>query len=176
MSDEVVDVINDKDLITGQAFKAAVHNQGLMHRVAAVLLQGEDGRYLIPTASGIKAEAGLLYHSAAGHVLTGESYADSAARELFEETGVAAQDLEYLGAFWFEKEYPSRKEKECFHVYRAAHRKSMGPVRMNEEQVNEQWLSLEELAAVYRDKRDRISAPLLMTCRHLLGFNKEGHG
>jgi 8-oxo-dGTP pyrophosphatase MutT (NUDIX family) len=109
-------------------------------------------------------------------VLTGESYADSAARELLEEPGLAAQDLEYLGAFWFEKEYPSRKEKECFHVYRAAYRKSMGPVRMNEEQVNEQWLSLEELAALYRDKRDRISAPLLMTCRHLLGFNKEGHG
>jgi len=78
MSDEVVDVINDKDLITGQACKAAVHDQGLRHRVAAVLLQREDGKYLIPTASRIKTEAGLLYHSAAGHVLSGESYADSA--------------------------------------------------------------------------------------------------
>jgi len=173
MSDEVVDVINEKDLVTGQAPKAAVHDQGLRHRVAAVLLQREDGKYLIPTASWIKTEAGLLYHSAAGHVLTGESYADSAARELLEETGVAAQDLEYLGAFWFEKEYPSRKEKECFRVYRAAYRKSMGPVRMNEEQIHEKWLSVEELAAVYRDKRERISAPLLMTCEHILGFKNE---
>jgi len=170
VSDEYVDVVDEKDRVTGQAAKAAVHRHGLRHRVAAVLLQGEDGKYLIPTASGIKAEAGLLYHSAAGHVLSGESYADSARRELQEETGLAADDLEYLGAFWFEKEYPSRSEKESFHVYRAAYRTSMGPVRLNEEQVNEQWLGEEELAAICRNKRERVSAPLLMTCENILGF------
>lgn len=170
MSDEYVDVVDEKDRLTGQAPKAAVHRHGLRHRVAAVLLQGEDGKYLIPTASGIKAEAGLLYHSAAGHVLSGESYADSARRELQEETGLAADDLEYLGAFWFEKEYPSRSEKESFYVYRAAYRTSMGPVRLNEEQVNEQWLGEEELAAICRNKRERVSAPLLMTCENILGF------
>lgn len=170
MSDEYVDVVDEKDRVTGQAAKAAVHRHGLRHRVAAVLLQGEDGKYLIPTASGIKEEAGLLYHSAAGHVLSGESYADSARRELQEETGLAADDLEYLGAFWFEKEYPSRSEKESFYVYRAAYRTSMGPVRLNEEQVNEQWLGEEELAAICRNKRERVSAPLLMTCENILGF------
>jgi len=173
MSDEVVDVIDEKDRIMGQAPKAGVHRQGLRHRVAAVLLQGVDGKYLIPTASRIKAEAGLLYHSAAGHVLSGESYADSARRELQEETGLAADDLEYLGAFWFEKEYSSRTEKENFHVYRATYRPSMGPVRLNEEQVNEQWLSERELQAIYNSQPDSISAPLLMTCKHVLGFENE---
>jgi len=148
MSDEVVDVIDEKDRIIGQAAKTTVHSQGLRHRVAAVLLQGEDGKYLIPTAARIKTEAGLLYHSAAGHVLSGESCAQSAKRELFEETGLAADDLQPVGTFWFEKEYPSRIEKECFHVYRASYRKTMGPVRLNEEQVNEQWLTEEDLAAV----------------------------
>ena len=176
MSDEVVDVINNKDLITGQAAKAAVHRQGLRHRVAAVLLQRANGKYLIPTASRLKAEAGLLYHSAAGHVLSGESYLDSARRELLEETGMAAEDLEYLGAFWFEKEYPSRIEKESFRVYRATYRRSMGPVRLNEEQIHEQWLSEEELKAIYRDKREEISAPLFMTCKHIFGFENERKG
>ncbi len=176
MSDEYVDVIDEKDRITGQAAKTTVHSQGLRHRVAAVLLQGEDGKYLIPTASRIKTEAGLLYHSAAGHVLSGESYADSAKRELLEETGIAAADLQHLGTFWFEKEYPSRIEKESFHVYRARYRKTMGPVRLNEEQVNEQWLREEELAAIYREHAERISAPLLMTCEHILGFKNERNG
>ena len=171
MSDEIVDIIDEKGRIIGEASKAEVHRHGLRHRVAAVLLQGEDGKYLIPTASGIKEEAGLLYHSAAGHVLSGESYVGSARRELQEETGLAADDLEYLGAFWFEKEYPSRIEKENFHMYRAAYRKGMGPVRLNEEQVNEQWFGEEELAAIYRNKRERISAPLLMTCKHIFGFD-----
>ncbi len=173
MSDEEVDVIDQEDRIIGQAPKAVVHRQGLRHRVAAVLLQGADGTYLIPTASSIKTEAGLLYHSAAGHVLSAESYVDSARRELYEETGVTADHLEYLGAFWFEKEYPSRVEKESFHVYTAAYRPSMGPVRLNQEQVNEQWLSEQELETIYRSKRDEISAPLLMTCKHILGFEKE---
>jgi 8-oxo-dGTP pyrophosphatase MutT (NUDIX family) len=173
MSDEAVDVIDEKDRITGKAAKSDVHRQGLRHRVAAVLLQGEDGKYLIPTASKIKTEAGLLYHSAAGHVLSGESYADSARRELREETGLTTEDLHYLGTFWFEKEYPSRIEKENFHVFRAYYRRGMGPVRLNEEQVDEQWLGREELAAIYRNKRERISAPLLVTCEHILGFKNE---
>jgi isopentenyldiphosphate isomerase len=171
--DETVDVIDEKDRITGQARKAAVHRQGLRHRVAAVLLQAVDGKYLIPTASRIKAEAGLLYHSAAGHALSKESYVDSARRELLEETGLAADHLEYLGAFWFEKEYLLRIEKESFRVYRATYRRAMGPVRLNEEQVNEQWLSEEELKRIYRNKREEISAPLLMTCKHVLGFENE---
>jgi 8-oxo-dGTP pyrophosphatase MutT (NUDIX family) len=173
MADEVVDIIDEKDRITGQAPKAVVHRQGLRHRVAAVLLQRADGKYLIPTASRIKTEAGLLYHSAAGHVLSGESYAESAVRELLEETGVAADHLEYLGAFWFEKGYSSRIEKERFHVYKATYRPNMGPVRLNEEQVNELWLSEEELRAIYRNKREKISAPLMMTCNYILGFEKK---
>ena len=173
MPDEYIDIIDEKDRITGKASKADVHRQGLRHRVAALLLQREDGKYLIPTASGIKAEAGLLYHSAAGHVLSGETYIDSARRELEEETGLIADDLEFLGAFWFEKKYPSRIEKEYFHVYNATYRTSMGPVRLNEEQVNEQWLNKEALADIYRDKRETISAPLLVTCEHILGFKNE---
>jgi isopentenyldiphosphate isomerase len=176
MSDEYVDVIDEKDRVTAQAPKAVVHRQGLRHRVAAVLLQGTDGKYLIPTASRIKTEAGLLYHSAAGHVFSGESYVDSARRELQEETGLSADHLEYLGAFWFEKEYPSRTEKESFQVYRATYRPGMGPVRLNEEQVNEQWLSEEDLETIFRNKRELLSAPLLLTCEHILGFKNERKG
>lgn len=169
-SDEELDVIDQEDRITGRALKTVVHRQGLRHRVAAVLLQREDGKYLIPTASDLKAEAGLLYHSAAGHVRSGESRVDSARRELLEETGLAADHFEYLGAFWFEREYPSRTEKENFHVYKASYRKSMGPVRLNEEQVRERWFSKEELEAIYQHERTSMSAPLLMTCEQILGF------
>jgi 8-oxo-dGTP pyrophosphatase MutT (NUDIX family) len=108
--------------------------------------------------------------------LSGESYVDSARRELQEETGVAADHLEYLGAFWFEKEYSSRIEKERFHVYKATYRTSMGPVRLNEEQVNEKWVSEEELKAVCKNKPEEISAPLMMTCKHILGFENERKG
>jgi hypothetical protein len=41
MPDEIVDILDEKGRIIGEAAKADVHRRGLRHRVAAVLLQGE---------------------------------------------------------------------------------------------------------------------------------------
>ena len=171
MTDEQLDIVDQYDRVIGQATKGVAHAKGLRHRVGAVLLQREDGKYLIPTASDLKVEAGRLYHSAAGHVLSGESYEESALRELVEETGLKGDGIEYLGTFWFEEAYAQRIEKERFKVYRVRYRPSMGPVRLNEEQVNEKWLSEEELKALYVDRPEALSGPLKVTCRYLFGFS-----
>jgi 8-oxo-dGTP pyrophosphatase MutT (NUDIX family) len=170
MTDEQLDVIDEHDRVIAKARKGVAHARGLRHRVGAVLLQRGDGKYLIPTASAVKVEAGRLYHSAAGHVLSGESYEESALRELLEETGMKGDAIEYLGAFWFEESYAQRVEKERFQVYRVRYRPDMGPVKLNEEQVNEKWLGEEDLKALYVDRPETLSGPLRMTCRYLLGF------
>jgi len=171
MADEYVDVIDEKDRITGLEPKVVVHLRGLRHRVAAVLLQRADGKYLIPTASRIKAEAGLLYHSAAGHVLSAESYVETPPGASFWRKQDCQQALSNISDLsGLKKEYSSRTEKERFHVYRATYRGSMWPVKLNEEQVDEQWLNHGELEAIYRKKRESISAPLLMTCKHIFWF------
>jgi 8-oxo-dGTP pyrophosphatase MutT (NUDIX family) len=172
MADELLDIIDKDDRITGRAAKSVVHDKGLRHRVSAVLLRRHDNRYLIPTASEIKAEAGRLYHSAAGHVLSGESYLDCAKRELLEETGLEAGVIEYLGSFWFEKDYPARKERERFEVYEAIYEDGMGRVKLNEEQVNERWLSLPELRSIYRSREETVSLPLQMTCRFIFRWDE----
>jgi isopentenyldiphosphate isomerase len=171
MTEEQLDIIDKDDHVIGQAAKGVAHAKGLRHRVGAVLLEREDGKYLIPTASAVKVEAGRLYHSAAGHVLSGESYKDSAMRELLEETGLKGEGIEHLVTFWFEEAYEQRIEKERFEVYKVRYRPNMGPVRLNEEQVNEKWLSEEELKAIYMDRPEGLSGPLKMTCRYLFGFD-----
>jgi 8-oxo-dGTP pyrophosphatase MutT (NUDIX family) len=171
MPDELLDIIDEDDRDVGQAPKSFVHDKGLRHRVGAVLLQRDDGRYLIPTASQIKAEAGRLYHSAAGHVLSGESYLNCAKRELSEETGLEPGNLEYLGTFWFEKDYPTRKERERFQVYKAVYHGGMGRVKLNEEQVTERWLSQDELKSIYEAGEEDVSSPLQMTCRLIFHFH-----
>ena len=167
----MLDVINEQNAVIGQETKQRVHEQGLRHRVSAVLLQNEYGEYLIPTASDKKVEAGGLFHSAAGHVTSGQSYSDGAKRELWEETGVQTKtEPELLGSFWLEKDYPTRKEKERFEVFRVAYDASMGPIVLNEEQINEQWLSEETLKQLYRSAPEKFSYPLQLSCRLIFKF------
>ena len=77
MKDETIDIITKNNKVIGQENISVAHQKGLRHRVSAVLLQREDGKYLIPTALEIKPEEGCLCHSAAGHVPAGESYEEA---------------------------------------------------------------------------------------------------
>ena len=172
MADELLDVINEKNQVIAQKMKSAVHSNGDRHRVSAILLKNSEGKYLIPTASDLKVEAGGLFHSAAGHVSSGETYLQSAKRELWEETGLTAneKDFELLGTFWVEKDYPTRKEKERFEVFGITYKKFMGKVALNEEQINEQWLSEAELKQIYSVSPEKISYPLKLTCQKIFHF------
>lgn len=170
LPEEILDVIDISNRIIGQANKKNVHEKGLRHRVSAVILRRSDGRYLFPTASILKAEAGRLFHSAAGHIITGESYKEAAIRELSEECGVDAENVKSLGNFWFEKDYPTRKEKERFEVFQTDYSESMGPIKLNREQVNEKWLSISEMKVIYNNELNSISGPLRLTCEIIFNF------
>ena len=172
MKEEIVDVINRQNKAVGQSKKSVVHQEGLRHRVSAALLQNKKGKYLIPTASEKKVEAGKLYHSAAGHVPSGETYLQSAKRELREETNLLAseKDFKYLGTFWLVKTYATRIEKERFEVFRVAYLRRMGKIKLNEEQLNEQWFGEKELRDLYFKSPLRISYPLRLSCRHIFKF------
>jgi len=122
------------------------------------------------TASKIKVEAGKLFHSAAGHVPSGESYAQSAIRELNEECGVKVDSVKLLGYFWFEQDYPTRSEKERFEIFEAKYSESMGPIKLNKEQVDEKWLSLTELKKIFTNQPDKVSGPLKLTCKFIFNF------
>jgi isopentenyldiphosphate isomerase len=172
-NDELVDVVDLQDNVVGQELKSIVHEKGLRHRVCAVLLQNENGEYLIPTASDKKVEAGGLYHSSAGHVITGQTYTESAKRELLEETHIKTdQTPELLGNFWLEKDYPTRIEKEYFAVFRIHYKPSMGPVIFNEEQINEQWMTEETLKNLYLRNPEILSYPLQLSCKYIFKFEQ----
>lgn len=173
MSDELLDVIDKDNNVIDQQMKSYVHERGLPHRVSAVLIKNEEGKYLLPTASEIKVEAGGLFHSAAGHVPSGESYVEAAQRELWEEAGLQADidAFSVLGFFWLEKDYSTRTEKERFEVFLVDYTDDMGGVKLNDEQINEQWLSEQELHEIYVATPDKLSYPLRLSCEHIFKFD-----
>lgn len=87
---ELIDVLTPDGVPTGQRKpKAEIHRDGDWHRAAHVWIVSPDGRFLIQRRSPRKENnPGLWDVSAAGHLSAGESAADAAVRETFEELGV----------------------------------------------------------------------------------------
>ena len=88
--DELFDVVDERDVVIGQAPRAEVHARGLKHRAVHVFALTASGELLLQKRSHLKDSCpGLWDSSAAGHLDVGESYAACALRELGEELGIA---------------------------------------------------------------------------------------
>ncbi len=89
--EELFDVVNDDDIVVGTLPRSQVHAQGLQHRAVSIFVLNRRGELLIHRRSATKDEYPLLFtSSASGHVTAGETYDETAPRELMEELGLKA--------------------------------------------------------------------------------------
>ncbi len=96
MAEEIFDIVDHEDRVIGQVPRSEVHARKLLHRAASIFVFNSRGELLVQLRSTTKDEYPYCYtSSASGHLSTGEDYAESAQRELFEEVGITAP-LEYL--------------------------------------------------------------------------------
>lgn len=88
--DELFDVVDADDRVVGQATRAVVHSERLLHRSAHVFVFNSRGELFLQQRALCKDEnPGVWDSSAAGHLDAGESYPQAARRELAEELGLA---------------------------------------------------------------------------------------
>lgn len=98
MADELLDILNDNDEVTGQEMRSAVHQQGLWHRGVHVFLFNEQGEMLVQQRSADRANSPSLWDcSVSEHVKAGESYREAAIRGQREEMGVEGVDISLRG-------------------------------------------------------------------------------
>lgn len=103
MADELLDVINKNDEVTGQTMRSVVHQHGLWHRGVHVFLFNEYGEMLIQKRSADRSNSpSLLDCSVSEHVKAGESYLEAAVRGLKEELGVEGIELSLRGKIQME--------------------------------------------------------------------------
>ena len=89
MTEEIFDVVNERDEVIGQQSRSEVHRLGLMHRAVHVLVFNAAGQVFLQKRSMKKdRQPGLWDSSASGHVDSGEDYDACAVRELREEIGL----------------------------------------------------------------------------------------
>lgn len=97
--EESFDVVNDLDEVVQQLPRSEVHRLQLKHRAIHVFVFRPDGQMLIHQRSPTKEEFPSVWTSScSGHVSAGETYEDSAPRELQEELGLTAE-LTWLNKF-----------------------------------------------------------------------------
>ena len=89
MSEEIFDVVNERDEVIGRETRSEVHRLGLLHRAIHVLVFDSRGQIFLQKRSLKKdRQPGLWDSSASGHLDSGEDYDAAAVREVREEIGL----------------------------------------------------------------------------------------
>ncbi|MDP2289918.1 MAG: NUDIX domain-containing protein [Actinomycetota bacterium] len=95
---EMVDIVDDDDQVVRTVTRAEMRAQRLQHRAVSIAVLGSDGRLLVHRRADTKdLWPGMWDLAAGGVVAAGESYETAARRELAEELGVVAEEMESLG-------------------------------------------------------------------------------
>jgi isopentenyldiphosphate isomerase len=146
MSDELVDLVDERGRVVGTAPRSVVRRDNLLHAATAVLVRDSAGRIYLHRRSDTKDWAPGHWDAAAGGVIAaGEDSLPSAARELEEELGITDARLVRLGTHLYEDD-----GTRCFEY--AFETVWDGPVRHQPEEVAEgRWVTLAELARLLAD-------------------------
>lgn len=90
--EEILEIVDADDRVVGTAKRAEIHRKGLLHRAVHIFVFNSRGEVYVQRRSASKDRHPLkLDSSAAGHVDPGETYEQTAMRELEEELGLHAE-------------------------------------------------------------------------------------
>lgn len=141
MSEEIFDIVNDRDEVVGRAPRSEVHARKLLHRAVHVLVFNASGQLFLQKRSMTKDTAkGKWDSSSSGHVDSGEDYDVCAVREVWEEIGLKlAQPPERI----LRIEACAETGNEFVWVYRC---RSEGPFTLHPEEIERgDWFTPEEI-------------------------------
>jgi isopentenyl-diphosphate delta-isomerase type 1 len=130
VTQEIFDIVNERDEVIGRAPRSEVHARGLLHRAAHVLVFNTRGEVFLQKRSTLKdRQPGTWDSSASGHVDSGEAYDACALREVGEELGVK---LSIAPERLFKLAACAATDQEFVWVYRARHE---GPFTLPPEEI-----------------------------------------
>ena len=137
MSEEIFDIVNERDEVIGQMPRPQVHRQGRRHRAIHVLVFNARGEIFLQKRSMTKDTfPGAWDSSASGHVDCGEDYDACAVRELREELGLV---MEAAPARLFKIAACAATGQEFVWVYRL---ESEGPFVLHPEEIERgEWFT-----------------------------------
>jgi len=102
IQDEIVVIVDEKNNVIGAETRSIMRSKGLIHRATYILVFNSMGQIFIQKRTSNKDVYPGYYDVAAGGVVVaGETYEESAARELEEELGIRGVPLTHLFDFYY---------------------------------------------------------------------------
>ena len=146
--DELLDIVNDEDIVTGQEMRSTVHQLGLQHRGVHVFLFTQDGKMLVQKRSADRVSSPFMLDcSISEHVKAGESYLDAAIRGMKEEMGVDEIEIKTLVRFRMNYDVNDNEISTLYEGIIDPDKVKFDPIEI--EEVN--YYSLDELQEMIKD-------------------------
>ncbi len=142
------DVVDDNDNVLYAVPKNEIYEKKLSHRIVHVLVFNKKGEiFLQKRARNIKINPGHWCTSAGGHVMAGETYEQTAERELREEINIKPK-TKLREILYFTHEYG--KMKKFIKVFKLVHD---GKIDVNKDDVEEgRFFSKNELERLVKSR------------------------
>ena len=158
MTEEIFDVVNERDEVVGQQWRSEVHRLGLMHRAVHVLVFNAAGQIFLQKRSMKKdRQPGLWDSSSSGHVDSGEDYDACAVRELREEIGL---QLTEAPPRLFKLAACADTDQEHVWVYRC---EAEGPFRLHPEEIERGgWFGTAEVTRWMAERPEDFAGAMLL--------------
>jgi isopentenyl-diphosphate delta-isomerase type 1 len=164
MSEEVFDVVNERDEVIGRERRREVHRRGLRHRAVHVLVFDARAELFLQKRSMSKDTfPGTWDSSASGHLDTGEDYDACAMRELREEIGLnLAQPPERL----FTLAASAATGQEFVWVYRC---RAEGPFTLHPDEIEcGEWFTPADVTRWVRAKPEDFARAFVVLWEELV--------
>jgi isopentenyldiphosphate isomerase len=153
-SEEIFDVVNERDEVIGRETRNEVHRRGLFHRAVHVLVFNSRGEVFLQKRSMTKdRQPGLWDSSASGHVDAGEEYDACAVRELREEIGL---ELPAPPPRLFKIAASPGTDHEHLWVYRC---RAEGPFKLHPDEIERGgWFAPEQLSRWLAERPEEFAS------------------
>jgi isopentenyl-diphosphate delta-isomerase type 1 len=166
MYDELLDIVDDEDRVTGEETRVIIHQRGLQHRGVHVFLVTPEGKLLVQQRSRQRDTYPLaLDCSVSEHVKAGEGYPEAAARGLAEELGIRHANIHAL--IKFKMDYgPS--DREICELYEG----NFDPAQVQFDSGEVEWVtfySLDDLDMMIQNGKVAFSGWFVQLIRWYLG-------